>query len=70
MPSALRWWLTGWFIALALWGVFTVARPDSRFSGVRNAAGSTPTPQQKRVIASPVTVLMLGLAVIAWTTTK
>src|SRR5919108_4941886 len=42
MPSVPRLFFTGLFIALAIWCLFTIARPDSRFSGVRRTFRGRP----------------------------
>jgi len=71
MPSIPRLLFTGWFIAMALWCAFTIARPNSRLSGVTRVAGGRVVSQrQRRVIAGLVGVLSLCLAVTGWNTVK
>jgi hypothetical protein len=71
MPSIPRLLFTGWFIAMALWCVFTIAGPNSRLSGVtRLAGGRVISQRQRQVIAGLVGVLSLCLAVTAWNTVK
>jgi len=58
------------FVALALWGAFTVLKPQSRLSGVTRFRGRpVESLQTRRIVAAVIGAGCLLAAVGAWRTT-